>query len=153
MESLERDECKDLIEKYGGRVTSALSGKTNYLLTGRDGGESKMKKAHELNVKIISEDDLLDLIRTRPGDEEPLKTEKSKRKSQTIAEPEQSAVASSSSTKLKRKSSSIRETSAVEPVVPCKIKKTISSSSSSTIPKTITDDSTLLCNFLHSDFN
>ncbi|CAF0787651.1 unnamed protein product [Adineta ricciae] len=143
LESLERDECKDLIEKYGGRVTSALSGKTNYLLTGRDGGESKMKKAHELNVKIISEDDLLELIRTRPGDEEPLKAEKSNRKSKTVAEPEQPAVASSSSTKLKRKSSSIRETPAVEPVVPSKIRKT-TSSSSSTIPKTTTDDSTLL---------
>ncbi|CAF0797901.1 unnamed protein product [Adineta ricciae] len=143
LESLERDECKDLIEKYGGRVTSALSGKTNYLLAGRDGGESKMKKAHELNIKIISEDDLLDLIRTRPGDEEPLKTEKSKRKSKTVAEPEQPVVASSSSTKLKRKSSSITETSAVEPVVPSKIKKT-ASSASSTIPKTATDDSSLL---------
>ena len=70
LESLDRDECKALIEKYGGRVTGSISGKTNFLLIGRDGGEAKQEKARELKVKIISEDDLLQMIATRPGDEE-----------------------------------------------------------------------------------
>ena len=70
MESLERDECKSLIEKYGGRVTGSVNSKTNYLLVGRDGGESKLEKARSLKVKIISEDDLLQMITTRSGDDE-----------------------------------------------------------------------------------
>jgi len=69
LESLERDECKSLIEKYGGRVTGSISSKTTHLLVGRDGGESKLEKAKELKVKVISEDDLLHLIETRPGDD------------------------------------------------------------------------------------
>lgn len=69
LESLERDECKSLVEKYGGRVTGSISSKTTHLLVGRDGGESKLEKARDLKVKIISEDDLLHLIETRPGDD------------------------------------------------------------------------------------
>ena len=70
LESLDRDECKSLIEKYGGRVTGSISRKTSYLLSGRDGGEAKLEKARDLKVKIISEDDLLQLIASRPGDDE-----------------------------------------------------------------------------------
>ena len=39
-------------------------------MSGRDGGESKLEKARDLKVKIISEDDLLQMIATRPGDNE-----------------------------------------------------------------------------------
>ena len=70
LESLERDECKTLIEKYGGRVTGSISSKTSYLLAGRDGGESKLEKARDFKVKVISEDDLLQMIASRPGDDE-----------------------------------------------------------------------------------
>ena len=65
--SLERDESKKIIESYGGRVTTAVSGKTNYLLAGRDAGKSKTDTASKRRIKIISEDDLLEMIRTRPG--------------------------------------------------------------------------------------
>lgn len=44
LESLERDEAKSLIEKYGGKVTGSLSKKTSYLVAGRDAGESKLYK-------------------------------------------------------------------------------------------------------------
>jgi replication factor C subunit 1 len=67
LSSLERDECKKLIESYGGRVTTAVSGKTDYLVAGRDVGKTKTEKAEKLRIKIISEDDLLEMIRTRPG--------------------------------------------------------------------------------------
>ncbi|CAF3425832.1 unnamed protein product [Rotaria sp. Silwood1] len=93
LESLERDECKSLIEKYGGRVTLAISGKTNYLIVGRDASEGKTNKAREIKIKMISEDDLLEMIRTCPGD-------KSTSKKQL------STTTKSSSTTLKRKSSS-----------------------------------------------
>lgn len=44
LESLERDEAKSLIEKYGGKVTGSISKKTSYLVAGRDAGESKLYK-------------------------------------------------------------------------------------------------------------
>ncbi|XP_066583927.1 replication factor C subunit 1 [Prorops nasuta] len=65
-ESLERDEVQELIKKYGGRVVASVSRKTNYLVVGEEAGQSKLLKAKELHVKILSEDDLLELIKTRP---------------------------------------------------------------------------------------
>uniref|UniRef100_A0A8C5LQE5 Replication factor C subunit 1 n=1 Tax=Leptobrachium leishanense TaxID=445787 RepID=A0A8C5LQE5_9ANUR len=67
LESLERDEAKSLIERYGGKVTGNVSKKTNYLVLGRDGGESKREKAESLGTKVLDEDGLLTLIRTLPG--------------------------------------------------------------------------------------
>ncbi|XP_045690307.1 replication factor C subunit 1 isoform X1 [Phyllostomus hastatus] len=67
LESIERDEAKSLIERYGGKVTGNVSKKTNYLVMGRDSGQSKRDKAAALGTKIIDEDGLLDLIRTMPG--------------------------------------------------------------------------------------
>ncbi|CAO2639831.1 Replication factor C subunit 1 [Lemmus lemmus] len=67
LESIEREEAKSLIERYGGKVTGNVSKKTNYLIMGRDGGQSKSDKAAALGTKILDEDGLLDLIRTMPG--------------------------------------------------------------------------------------
>lgn len=62
---MERDECKKLIENYSGRVTTAVSGKTDFLIVGRDGGKTKIEKAKKLGIKSICEDDLLTMIGTR----------------------------------------------------------------------------------------
>ncbi|XP_075050897.1 replication factor C subunit 1 isoform X2 [Mixophyes fleayi] len=67
LESVERDEAKSLVERYGGKVTGNVSKKTNYLIMGRDGGESKRDKAESLGTKIIDEDGLFHLISTLPG--------------------------------------------------------------------------------------
>ncbi|XP_059409959.1 replication factor C subunit 1-like isoform X2 [Carassius carassius] len=67
LESIERDEAKSLIERYGGKVTGNVSRKTTYLVLGRDSGASKTEKAESFGTKIINEDELLDLIRTKPG--------------------------------------------------------------------------------------
>ncbi|XP_074131839.1 replication factor C subunit 1 [Sminthopsis crassicaudata] len=67
LESIERDDAKSLIERYGGKVTGNVSKKTSYLVMGRDSGQSKSDKALALGTKIIDEDGLLDLIRTLPG--------------------------------------------------------------------------------------
>ncbi|XP_076992731.1 replication factor C subunit 1 isoform X2 [Tamandua tetradactyla] len=67
LESIERDEAKSLIERYGGKVTGNVSKRTNYLVMGRDSGQSKSDKAATLGTKIIDEDGLLNMIRTMPG--------------------------------------------------------------------------------------
>ncbi|KAM9295280.1 replication factor C subunit 1 isoform 2-T2 [Morus bassanus] len=67
LECIERDDAKSLIERYGGKVTGNVSKKTNYLVVGRDCGQSKCEKASTLGTKVIDEDGLFDLIRTMPG--------------------------------------------------------------------------------------
>ncbi len=49
-----REEAKAKVEQHGGKVTSAVSSKTNYLLAGENAG-SKLEKAKKLNVEIIDE--------------------------------------------------------------------------------------------------
>jgi DNA ligase (NAD+) len=58
----ERDELKDLIEQNGGKVLSGVSGKTNFLLAGDGMGPSKLQKAQDLGVKIISENDFEEML-------------------------------------------------------------------------------------------
>lgn len=67
LESLEREEANDLIEKYGGCVRAAISKKNDYLIVGDEAGESKLAKAQSLKIKVLSEDGLLELIGTRPA--------------------------------------------------------------------------------------
>jgi DNA ligase (NAD+) len=57
-----RDEYKAMIERHGGKNSSAISGKTNYILAGDNMGPSKLDKAKRLGIKIINETDFLNLI-------------------------------------------------------------------------------------------
>ncbi len=58
---LSREDAKTKIEAAGGKVASAVSRKTNYVLAGEDAG-SKLKKAQELNIAIINEEQLLKML-------------------------------------------------------------------------------------------
>ncbi|NIR42633.1 MAG: NAD-dependent DNA ligase LigA [Gemmatimonadetes bacterium] len=58
---LTRSEAKDLVESLGGRTTSSVSSKTDYVVAGEDPG-SKYEQAQELDVKILSEDDFLAML-------------------------------------------------------------------------------------------
>ncbi|MDD2963868.1 MAG: NAD-dependent DNA ligase LigA [Bacteroidales bacterium] len=57
-----RDELKNLIEAHGGKNVSGVSAKTNYLIAGENMGPAKLEKANQLQIKIISEEEFLDLI-------------------------------------------------------------------------------------------
>ena len=58
-----RNELKELIEKNGGKVSGSVSSKTNYLINNDNASNSsKNKKAKELGVEIISEEDFLKLL-------------------------------------------------------------------------------------------
>ena len=60
--NLSRDDAKKLIESAGGKVSASVTKKTSYVVAGDDPG-SKLAKARELGVKIVSEEELLDLIK------------------------------------------------------------------------------------------
>ena len=57
-----RAEASALIEKYGGKTSSSVSKKTDYVLAGEDAG-SKLQKATELGVAVISEDEFEEMIK------------------------------------------------------------------------------------------
>lgn len=61
-ELFSRDELKKAIEDYGGKVGSSISAKTNYVIAGANMGPSKLEKANQLKVEIITEHQFRDMI-------------------------------------------------------------------------------------------
>jgi DNA ligase (NAD+) len=61
LSSYTRSEASKLIKNLGGNVTSSVSGNTDYLVAGEDPG-SKLDNAHELGVKVLSEEDFCQMI-------------------------------------------------------------------------------------------
>jgi DNA ligase (NAD+) len=58
--NLSRDQASELIEKNGGKVSGSVSKKTSYVVAGDDAG-SKLLKARELNIPILTESELQQL--------------------------------------------------------------------------------------------
>ena len=61
LDNYTRNEAEEIIEKFGGKVSSSVSKKTSYVLAGEDAG-SKLTKAEILGVQIISEQDFNEMI-------------------------------------------------------------------------------------------
>ena len=60
--NMDRKEAAALIEKFGGKVSGSVSKKTNYVLAGENAG-SKLTKANELGIMVISEEKLLEMTK------------------------------------------------------------------------------------------
>ena len=65
-ENHSRDELKKIIESNSGKVSSSISKKTNYLLGGNNIGPSKLMKVKKLEIPIISENDLIEILNSKP---------------------------------------------------------------------------------------
>ncbi len=59
--TLKRDEAKEMIEKRGGKCSGSVSKKTSYVVAGEEAG-SKLTKANELGITVITEEQLLEMI-------------------------------------------------------------------------------------------
>ena len=57
-----RDEYKLLIEQNGGKNVGSISGKTSFILAGDNMGPSKLQKAEKLGIKIVNENEFLQMI-------------------------------------------------------------------------------------------
>ena len=57
-----REEYKDMIEKHGGKNVGSISAKTSFILAGENMGPAKLEKAQKLGIKIINEDDFLQML-------------------------------------------------------------------------------------------
>lgn len=57
-----RDEIKEVIGAHGGKVVSSISAKLDYLLAGDKMGPAKKEKAESLQVRILSEDEFIEMI-------------------------------------------------------------------------------------------
>jgi DNA ligase (NAD+) len=66
LSKMSRSEAKELIQKSGGKVLGSVSSKTDYLVAGELPG-SKLQKANELDIPVISEEDLQKMIASREG--------------------------------------------------------------------------------------
>jgi DNA ligase (NAD+) len=66
LETLTRDEARALIEARGGRVTSTVSKKTDYVVAGEEAG-SKLEKAQSLGLRIIDEAELKEMAGEVPA--------------------------------------------------------------------------------------
>ena len=62
LEKFSRKEAEEIIEKFGGKTSSSVSKKTTYVLAGEDSG-SKLIKAQELGITVISENEFEEMIK------------------------------------------------------------------------------------------
>ena len=62
-----RDEYKALIEHHGGKNSGSISAKTSFVLAGDNMGPAKREKAQELGVRLVSENEFLEMINEKPS--------------------------------------------------------------------------------------
>ena len=62
LENYTREQASEIIERFGGKTSSSVSKKTSYVLAGEEAG-SKLKKAQDLGIKVINEDEFENMIK------------------------------------------------------------------------------------------
>ena len=66
LDALSRDDGTALVKRYGGKVTTAPSSRTSYVVLGNDAGPKKLETIKKFKIKVINEDGLFALIKSLP---------------------------------------------------------------------------------------
>ncbi|MCF8222155.1 MAG: NAD-dependent DNA ligase LigA [Bacteroidales bacterium] len=61
-EKYNREEYKEIIQRYGGKNVSSVSSNTSFLLAGESAGPSKLQKAEKLGIEVVGEKEFLDML-------------------------------------------------------------------------------------------
>ncbi|MFQ6078407.1 MAG: BRCT domain-containing protein, partial [Thermodesulfobacteriota bacterium] len=61
LDSLSRDEARDLVESFGGKTASSVSKKVDYVVAGSDPG-SKYERARELGITVLTENQFREMV-------------------------------------------------------------------------------------------
>ncbi|GAA6020636.1 hypothetical protein JCM11491_001129 [Sporobolomyces phaffii] len=80
LESLSREDGQDLVKRYGGRVTTAPSSKTSYVVLGSDAGPKKLELIAKHKIKTLDEDSFLRMIGTNKSKADDPKVLEAKKK-------------------------------------------------------------------------
>lgn len=67
LDSLDRSTGQELVKKHGGKVTTAPSKKTSYVVLGNEAGPKKLETIRQFGLKTINEDGLFELIKRLPA--------------------------------------------------------------------------------------
>ena len=86
LESLSREEGVELAKKYGAKVTAAPSGRTSYVILGRDAGPKKLETIKAKKIKTLNEDEFLEMVRSREYEMDDKAQEKLKKEQEKIKE-------------------------------------------------------------------
>ncbi|MEN2496016.1 MAG: replication factor C subunit 1 [Marteilia pararefringens] len=65
IDSFDREQFKNFLQKFGARITSSVSSKTDYVIAGSDPGPSKLEKAKKLGVSVLTEANLLTMLKSK----------------------------------------------------------------------------------------
>lgn len=63
-DNFSREEAEDIVKRHGGKVTGSVSGKTTYLVRGKEAGNSKSAKAEEVGTEVLTEEEFINKVRT-----------------------------------------------------------------------------------------
>lgn len=114
MQSIERDEGNQIIKDLGGKVSTVVGKKLNYLIVGEDAGLKKLATAEELGIKQLTEDEFYDLIRIKSGqpplnnnnNKSPAKVKKEKESPEIKKEVKKEKIKEETEQKIKKEPSS-----------------------------------------------
>ncbi len=101
LDTLSRDSASDLVKRYGGRVTTAPSSKTSYVVVGREAGPAKLEKVKALGLKTLDEDAFYAFISSSSSSSS-IHEEKARIKESEIIEASPSPVKRSAAEVLRR---------------------------------------------------
>ena len=124
---MERETCENLLKRYGAILSKTVGKKMDYAVVGTDAGPKKLELLAEYKIPILSEDQLLDMLRTLPAKKGIDSSEAPPEKPLAAAKPGTPAASKAKVIKTKKLAdlpqvaSTVKEVVALNPIAPIPI--------------------------------